>query len=546
MAVGQSVQVLSTPRNNFRLRDRRIGAITFGKIYPFYCRHVLPGDIFNLSTSLFVRAQPMKTPSLTPMKFTIRYFYVPTRLVEKDAELIITGSKDGKLYTGELPVLPTLETEDEAMTEDGSVYNWLYGVNELVYNYATKSSPAAWYYKAYCKIWWDFYRDENTTPFDDFDDWYENKAISRCYYDHPFDIRMPKSYLWSALPFQLKGAAPTIESSPVIGRIQNLGISNNFRTFFTNDSAALTRTASFTGAVTEGVTPFVSTDSSDPQVLFQNRNMALALSDWFNNQYRDSGGVGTPDVVVPGGVSFNAADWRAMMAQTRVFEQLARTGSRYTEYLRATFGTSPSDGTLQRAQYLGGFTQPLVTTEIAQTSPGDNQPVGTLKGHGISNGGGSNIHFTAKEFGCVIGVISVLPEIEMLTGMNRELMIKRRFDFYNPAFQHLSEQEVLNAELYIGSDGKNDDTFGFQEYGDEYRTGYTKVVDNMAKDLSVWTQAVDFDQRPVLSDRFLTASTYIDSFMRPFVYQDEKPFIIDITTFNNSFRPLSRFGTPRI
>lgn len=541
MAVGQSVQVMSTPRNNFRLRDRRIGCITFGRLYPFYCRHVLPGDIFNLSTSLFIRAQPMKTPSLTPMKFTVRYFYIPTRLVEKEAELVITGSKDGKLYEGELPVLPTLETNDEEILT-GGIYNWLYGVNEKVFNYAPKSSPAAWYYKSYCKLWWDFYRDENTFHFDDFDDWYDNVMINHCYSDLCLPVCMPKSYLWSALPFQLKGAAPTIESQPVVGmhREWNEGMYANVD-FFRYAPAATDPVIKLNNGQppdnpwNDGSAPFAVENNS--QKIAGDSRFQTMLSKYLNS---------VRQVDVPGGVSFNAADWRAMMAQTRVFEQLARTGSRYTEYLRATFGTSPSDGTLQRAQYLGGFTQPLVTTEIAQTSPGDNQPVGTLKGHGISNGGGSNIRFAAKEFGCVIGVVSVLPEIEMLTGMSRELMIKRRFDFYNPAFQHLSEQEVLNAELYIGSDGKNDDTFGFQEYGDEYRTGYTKVVDDMADSLSIWTQAVDFDQRPVMSERFLWSPTYRDSFMRPFVYQDEKPFIIDITTFNNSFRPLSRFGTPRI
>lgn len=152
--------------------------------------------------------------------------------------------------------------------------------------------------------------------------------------------------------------------------------------------------------------------------------------------------------------SFNASDLRTMFAQTRVFERLARCGSRYTEYLRANFNISPSDGTLQRAQYLGGFKQPIVCTEIAQTAQDGDNAVGTLRGKGISSGSGGIKPYVVKEFGVIFGLLTVMPEISYSQGIPREYTYKERFDFFNPSFQNLSEQEVRNAEIYVGTERK--------------------------------------------------------------------------------------------
>ena len=129
---------------------------------------------------------------------------------------------------------------------------------------------------------------------------------------------------------------------------------------------------------------------------------------------------------------FSGAQFRDMMAQTRIYERLARCGSRYTEYLRANFGVAPADGTLQRAQYLGGFKTKIVTTEVIQTAGAGDTPVGTLRGHGITHGTSTLKPFMAREIGVMIGILDVKPEIIYAQGVDRELTCRSRFDFLNP------------------------------------------------------------------------------------------------------------------
>ena len=76
----------------------------FGDIVPVLEKFCLPGDVWRIGGQVLVRFQPMLSPTLTKNYFKVRYFFIPLRQIEENAELVITGSKDGKLYTESLPV----------------------------------------------------------------------------------------------------------------------------------------------------------------------------------------------------------------------------------------------------------------------------------------------------------------------------------------------------------------------------------------------------------------------------------------------------------
>lgn len=309
-------------------------------------------------------------------------------------------------------------------------------------------------------------------------------------------VYLQKTYLSSSLPWQLKGTAPAIAFDPIVTAAN-----------FVDNSGEGTFPLTFTGDRLDlGKPPFeVSSDVTTDQKGIFNANMAKALSDF-----------------VSSGLALNAADLRAMFAQTRVFERLARTGSRYTEYLRANFGTSPADETLQRAQYLGGYKIPIVTSEVLQTAEDGSTPVGTMRGHGITRGGDHMQTFHCKEFGVLLATIDFRPEITWTQGVDRQFTYKRRFDFFNPSFQHLSEQEVRNGEVFIsGTADENDATFGFQAYAQELRMGRKMVVGDMASTQAYWTQTIDFSQRPNLNSAFLNGWNHLASVHKPFAVTDK-------------------------
>lgn len=531
-------------RSRFNINERKICDCKYYRGYPVFSKFVLPGDVWKIHTESFVRFQPMLSPTLTPNQGRIRFFYVPIRLVEENTELIITGSKDGYFNKDvEIPKFdywhlagPSAPDSVTPVIDKHSIIAYLTGIPAGRYTWGrwktAESVPADYWRKAYWRIWWDYYRDENldTDGNGDFDTFVSNFSglISGYASDSFFKVKLPHDYFTSSLPWQLKGVAPAIDIS---GQVPL-----SFPAIDSQQTSAAYSGALFgTSAGSFAIVPGSTGGTSD--------SMAQVASGF--EQYLESG-VGNLS-----GISFTMSDLRDLSAQTRVFERLARCGSRYTEYLRANFGTAPADGTLQRAQYLGGVKFPIVTTEIPQTaqaqnSSGDETPVGTLRGKGISASGGSIHSAKFSEFGVIIGIADFRPSVQYTQGLPREYTYKRRFDFFNPSFQHLSEQEVRNSEVFYDDSDDNDSTFGYQLMYQELRTGKTSIVGDMRDVLKFWHQGIEFSSRPSLNSAFITGSNYDDSWNRVFevVGETSYPIIADFAFHCEVHRPMVRYGTP--
>ena len=528
-------------RSKFLINERKICDCKYYRGYPVFSKFVLPGDVWKIHTESFIRLQPMLSPTLTPNQGRIRFFFVPIRLVEEQTELIITGSKDGYFNKDvDIPsfdawhiTAPSASSSFSVSVAKHSVISYMTGLPVKSYLKGTwfdlESVPADYWRKAYWRIYWDYYRDENldTDGNGDFDTFvYAKYGVAE---DSFFKVKLPHDYFTKSLPWQLKGITPAMDFGSVYydtDKILGVNPSSGIRVGF--DVADRTGTPSF------GLSSSSSQSLTSDQLNLLKQNIAS----FFTNVGLSSS-------------SFNMSDLRDLSAQTRVFERLARCGSRYTEYLRANFGTAPADGTLQRAQYLGGVKFPIVTTEIPQTaqaqnSSGDETPVGTLRGKGISASSGSIKAARFSEFGVVIGIADFRPTVQYTQGLPREYSYKRRFDFFNPSFQHLSEQEVRNSEVFF--DGTNDDdaTWGYQLMYQELRTGKTSIVGGMRDTLKFWHQGIEFPSRPSLNSAFITGSNYDDSWNRVFevVGDDSYPIIADFGFYCEVHRPMVRYGTP--
>lgn len=309
---------------------------------------------------------------------------------------------------------------------------------------------------------------------------------------------------------------------------------------FGYDSGAI---SSIGGNDPDNISPFDVDDSST----------ATALNNAMKNQLAKGNAVSNGSIPVTiNNIGFTGADVRDVMAQTRIYERLARCGSRYTEYLRANFGVSPRDDTMQRTQYLGGFKTKIVTTEVVQTAAAGDNPVGTLRGHGITHGMATIKPFMAKEIGVVIGILDVMPETIYAKGVDRELTARSRFDFMNPSFQHLSEQEVRKGEIYFSIDTDsngnlvNDSTWGFQPYAQELRKGVKHVCGDMRDSLAYWNQALIPSYRPALNNTFVKGDSHLADYNRPFAVSDQSayPMVIDFGGIIECYRPLVKNGTP--
>lgn len=523
-------------RSRFPINTRKILDCEYYKLYPVFAQFVIPGDVWKINVNALLRYQPMLSPSLTPCQARVRFFFVPLRLVEPKTEFVITGSEDGYFNKNkEVPSFdPWFDSGDDVTK--GSLLETMCGVpvGVDIHDLSLEvSAPADYWRKAYYRIWWDFYRDENLSTSSTkgkFETWLNDDDSLKDHGGSLKSVCLPHDYFTKSLPWQLKGIAPAM-SFDVSGLTWN-GFSNTTPELSEINPVGFSTTS--TDPTDKGLGTNASSMTPSQRVVLNNN-----IQNFLNNIQGNING------------AFTMADLRDLSAQTRVFERLARCGSRYTEYLRANFSTSPADETLQRSQYLGGVKIPIVVTEVPQVagavnSSSEQTPVGTLRGKGISAGAGSirSCHF--KEFGVLLGLFDVRPALQYCQGLNRQFTYKSRFDFFNPSFQHLSEQEVRKSEIFCDpSDSKDDETFGFQAYANELRTGSTSIVGNMRDNLNFWHQGLIFASRPSLNDAFITGTSHSTSWNRPFeVIENTQPIIADLAFPCVAHRPMVRYGTP--
>ena len=532
-------------------RDRFLSDVIYGAIYPVMMKFTLPGSFYKLNIKSFLRYQPMVAPPLNGATARFRLCWVPLRQIEPNSELIITGSKDGHFDSD--TVIPKFESVFDISQGQAEVkkhsFSEILGLpvglntNNAIDSVKGAFSPALYWYKGYNKIWWDVYRDENLfTNFETFDEFWDeqklwcndsdlNKGLQFSY--------LPKNYFTSALPWQMKGIVPTIALSG------NLSFAN---TELFRGQEGFSDLNPIGGDSRNPIQPnlqqpfSVSAEASGMSISFEQQVANL------NQKARMQLEKGTTT-----GFSFNADDFRTMMAQTRVFEQLARTGSRYVEFLRSMFGTAPRDDTLQRAVYLGGCKVPIITTEVIQTAEDGTNPVGTMRGHGITSSSDTLSTPMFKEYGLLYLLMDILPDISFTQGVNRQFSYKSRFDFPIPAFQHLSEQEIRRGELYVDYPRQgqstvtpNDNTFGFTEMYNELRTGRTFIGGSFKDTLRYWHQGIIFDSVPNLNNAFIDSSSYLEQFNRIFnvVESDTYPILADVNIFVDSVLPLDKRSTP--
>ena len=80
------------------------------------------------------------------------------------------------------------------------------------------------------------------------------------------------------------------------------------------------------------------------------------------------------------------------------------------------------------------------------------------------------------------------------------------YDWYWPTFAHLSEQAIINAEIYAQGTDEDKGVFGYQERYAEYRYHPSEICGHFrstyTKPLDVWHLSQKFDSLPTLSDQF--------------------------------------------
>lgn len=475
-----------------------------GKLIPFYCDEVLPGDTFNVDTSKVCRMQTLITPVMDNLYLDTYFFFVPNRLVWDKWKNFMGESENAWIPKTEYSV-PQVTLPDGGFA-NGTVADY-FGVPTKVSGSGTTLNALP--FRAYALIYNEWFRDENLIdpvliPTDSIqatgsntNPVYGGTPFTACKYFDLFTGALPSPQKGPDVTLSLADSIPvyaTNDNTPAFASQANMRFANVGQ--FSVQSIAGANCWAPGVSVTNGEMPVGSVGTS-------------ALVGGTTQLIEGSGYKMSPANLwaVPGS-QVNLAtinQLRTAFQIQKLYERDARGGTRYIEVLKSHFGVTSPDARLQRPEYLGGNRVPININQVVQqsgTAEGSTAQ-GTVTGMSLTTDRHSDFTKSFVEHGFVIGVMCARYVHTYQQGLERFWSRKTRFDYYWPVFANLGEQAIKNREIYMQGSAADEEVFGYQEAWYDYRYKPSRVCAEMRSNdpgtLDSWHFGDNYSSLPALS-----------------------------------------------
>lgn len=464
-------------RNKFNHSHVNSTSMKMGYIVPVMVSECLPGDSWQFDSKFFVRVAPLVAPVMHRVYMDAYTFFCPWRILWKNWEDFITGGPDGMNTS----VPPTVTIKPTV----GTLADY-FGL-PLAANSITVS---ALFFRAYAMIYNHFFRDQRLQ---------EELPISL--EDGPDTTTSTDLMLanWQKDYFTTASVDPQLgpEVTMPLGQTANLVATNEQMSLVYGPNDGST-----------GGNPMVSGSKLDG---FDFRQYLMGsgipagdnLPVYYNNVGDRVGGL-VVDLSSATGASINQL--RQAFALQRWQEKRSLFGSRYEDLLHF-WGLRTQDARLQQPEFVAAKHGTLQFSEVLQTSADSSDSgVGTLFGHGIGAMRTGRHRYYCWEHGVLMTLLVVRPQAVYTQGIERMWTRKTRYDYWNPEFQHIGQQEVLRKEVFADGTANDDEVFGYQNRYDEYRRGKNHVTSEFRTTLDYWNMARVFENAPNLNDEFVTCN----------------------------------------
>lgn len=501
-----TVQMKAPGKNRFDLTHDVKLSCKMGQLVPVCIFDCVPGDSFNLGAEALIRFAPMVTPVMHRFNVSIHYFFVPNRILWDGWEEWITDPASERVF-------PYVRITQQAPPEETALADYL---GLPVYQQGTYGGPdikaSALPFAAYQRIWSEYYRDQNlTTPFDESCVDGDNNVLFDS--EGGFLLRRrawQHDYFTSCLPFAQKGSQVDIPLGDVVLK-PDWGGTPQFEEI---------GGVSGTGAIEQAFdTDYQITIGGGANAAAYNPDGTLSVA---------------PTTITDLRRAFKLQEW---------LEIQARGGTRYTEQIRAQFNVVSSDARLQRPEYITGVKQPVIISEILNTTGTEELPQGNMAGHGIAAIRGRQGSYFCEEHGYIIGIMSIMPDTAYFQGVPRHfLKYVDQFDYYWPSFAHIGEQAVINQEVYARQwdEPEATETFGYVPRYAEYKFIQNRVAGQFKTTLLSWHLARYFTVAPTLSQEFIEC----DPSTRIFAVETGDNMFCHVLNRVSAVRPMPKYGNP--
>lgn len=534
----QSTADVKVQRSTFRDPHSYKTTFNSGRLYPVYCREILPGDSLKIDSAFILRMLTPVVPVMDNAFLDLRFFFVPSRICtnpfghddKKFQEML--GENTSSSWANDVDSIPEpaklryIEIEPDGSSEGHNLWEY-FGLPHISNKTSSNITINLRHplngmpFLAYQTIWNTWYRNQNLqAPF--------YNSVSGIAESLPYKVGKLHDVFTDALPSPQKGDDVLLNFltgfAPVVGSNSTHFLDNTYKFVPENNNETRQTLAiqSFglgaIGAEGSGVSPI------------KQSNLVANLA-------------------APGINSGSVNQLRTSFALQRQLEKDARGGTRYREKIMSTFGVEVPNGFLDIPEYLGGKRLPINMDSVLQTSATEgNSALGDTGAMSMTTDSDSLVDKSFFEYGYVIGVLCVRTEQSYFQGIDKMWRHTSRNDFYSPTFANIGEQPIMKSELFFSNLDGDDDVFGYQEAWYEYRHTPNKITGDLNPDngdvsLMHWTYANRFESAPILNAEFNNQSeknigdTLVDT-------TTKTQFIIDIAFDDLISRAMPLYSVP--
>ncbi len=533
-------------RNGFDLGKRVLFTAKVGEILPIYHKRVMPGDKFRIDVSSFTRTQPVNTAAYTRIKEYYDFFYIPYRLLWRNAPASLTQMSNTANTVALGPSsslaaninVPYFEKDQfnelvknfsQDIVQPGQALKNQFGFHRanltfklLQYlgyiNYlgplTTNNIPqvykdvTAFPLLAYQKIYYDFFRnpqweknrpecynvDYLTTNTDLFTVISSTIGYTDDFWTHSnmFDLRYcnyQKDLFMGALPNTQFGSESVVNINGLANnftgtaKITPNSLNSNTRLVFGNGNEVIVQVPANQDQYPGG--GFLSNDGSNLFALSGNGNTNAGLR--VSNPSSIPVDVSKLSAEVTSNLSILALRRATALQKYKEISQLGNTT--YRAQIKKHFGVDIPESLGSMCTYLGGFQNAIAINEVVNQNLNTSDSSALIRGKGTSiQIDNKPIEFDVKEHGLIMCVYHAIPLMDyVITGQTRDITAVDVSDYAIPEFDRLGLEPADIREFFDVNTYNKPGIYGYLPRYYSYKSDVDNILGAFTSTLSAWT-----------------------------------------------------------